>query len=135
MKYAVGFHRAFFLALMGLATIGTPAARAADYLPGHYQSGYTPGPLALSCDNGRIYPLRVRAVSEAGEIVTGYLGTGHGRVHVRLIPMGNGYRYAGRGIWFDGKRDVAVLYFGQYRSVTCTVIPGGADAMVISAKG
>ena len=122
------------LALLGLSMLGAPAANAADYSLGGHQAGYSGGSLALSCDNGRVYPLRIRAVSEAGEIVTGYLGTGYGQVHVRLIPMGNGYRYAGRGIWFDGKRDVALLYFGKDHAVNCAIVRDGADEMVISAK-
>lgn len=88
--------------------------------------------LALSCENGRVYPLRVGAVSEIGEIVTGYLVTSpHAAVHVRLIPMGDGYRYAGRGIWFDGKRDVAILYFGEYNAVNCAVVREGTDAIAV----
>lgn len=120
--------------LVALALMLAPSGvMATDLLPG---SGYQPGyaKLALSCDNSRVYPLRVRSVSEAGEIVTGYLGTGYGQVHVRLVPMGNGYRYAGRGIWFDGKRDVAVLYFGPYTSVNCQVLHDG-DSAVVAAKG
>ena len=63
-----------------------------------------PGPISaqkmwLSCENGRDYPLHPLAVSREFDLVTGYLlVTGHGRgVHMRLIPMGSGYRYAGRG--------------------------------------
>ena len=123
------------LALLGFATIGLPSAFSADYLPGRYLNVHSAGTLALSCDNGRIYPLRVRAVSDAGEIVTGYLVLGYGQVHVRLIPMGNGYRYAGRGVWFDGKHEVAVLYFGLHNAVGCTVVRDGVDGVVISAKG
>jgi hypothetical protein len=35
--------------------------------------------------------------------------------------MGVGYRYAGRGIWFDGLREDAYLNFGKADSVACTV--------------
>jgi len=54
----------------------------------------------LSCENGREYPIRPIAVSREYDLVTGYmLMTGHGRgVHMRLIPMGSGYRYAGPGV-------------------------------------
>jgi hypothetical protein len=96
--------------------------------------GYIPvGPLdqrlALSCDNGRVYPFRVRAISDVGEIVTGYLRTSpHGAVHVRLIPMGDGYRYAGRGVWFDGKGELAVLYFGERYATNCTIVRDGGYA-------
>lgn len=79
--------------------------------------------LTLSCENGRQYPLRPRAVSVVGDVVTGYLQLSpRQRIHVRLIPMGDGYRYAGRGIWFDGIRGDAVLFDGPARSVACSVI-------------
>jgi hypothetical protein len=63
-------------------------------------------------------------VSSDGDLVTGYLVvTGHNRgVHVRLVPMGVGYRYAGPGIWFDGLRNEAVLNWGQRNQVSCTVV-------------
>jgi len=88
-----------------------------------------PGPVGaqrmwLSCQNGRDYPLRPLAVSREGDLVTGYLlTTGRGRgVHVRLIPMGSGYRYAGPGVWFDGMRQQAVLNWGRPDEVPCTVM-------------
>jgi hypothetical protein len=86
------------------------------------------GPIAqkmwLSCENGREYPLHPLAVSREGDLVTGYLlVTGRGRgVHMRLIPMGSGYRYAGRGVWFDGMRQQAVLNWGQPNEIPCTVM-------------
>ena len=78
----------------------------------------------LACENGRDYPLHPLAVSREGDLVTGYLlTTGHGRgVHVRLIPMGSGYRYAGPGVWFDGMRQQAVLNWGRPDEVPCTVM-------------
>ena len=79
--------------------------------------------LTLSCENGRSYPLCPIAVSVEGEIVTGRLGLGAGRgTHVRLVPMGVGYRYIGRGVWFDGIRGDAVLYLSKNRAVACTVV-------------
>jgi hypothetical protein len=76
----------------------------------------------LNCDNGRTYPIRPAAVSVEGDMVTGHLITGRGRgVHIRLMPMGDGYRYAGLGIWFDGLRGNAVLNWGTPRAVSCTV--------------
>ena len=88
-----------------------------------------PGPIAaqkmwLSCENGREYPLHPLAVSREGDLVTGYLlVTGRGRgVHVRLIPMGGGYRYAGPGVWFDGMRQQAVLNWGRPDEVPCRVM-------------
>lgn len=86
-------------------------------------AGGTCAGLTLSCENGRSYPLCPIAVSIEGEIVTGRLGLGAGRgVHVRLVPMGAGYRYIGRNVWFDGIRSDAVLYLGQRHAVACTVV-------------
>ncbi len=45
-------------------------------------------------------------------------------MHVRLVPMGVGYRYAGRGIWLDGFRDNALLNFGKHSQVACTIVRG-----------
>ena len=75
----------------------------------------SPQKMWLSCENGRDYPLHPLAVSREYDLVTGYLlKTGHGRgVHMRLIPMGSGYRYAGPGVWFDGLRGDAVLNWGR----------------------
>src|SRR5262245_33713907 len=80
----------------------------------------------LACENGREYPLRPIGVSREYDLVTGYmLMTGHGRgVHMRLIPMGSGYRYAGRGVWFDGLRGDAVLNWGTSAAVPCKVMHG-----------
>lgn len=124
--------------LCGMVLAG--AVFGLSLLPSDGQAGGYPAPafpsgsLALSCDNGRIYPLRVRAVSDVGEVVTGYLSLSpRHSAHMRLIPMGDGYRYAGRGIWFDGKRDVAVLYFGKNSAVNCTVLHD--DGVAIAAKG
>ena len=70
-------------------------------------------------------PLCPIAVSIEGEIVAGHLELGAGRgTHVRLVPMGVGYRYIGRSVSFDGIRSDAVLYFGQHRAVACTVERG-----------
>jgi hypothetical protein len=78
--------------------------------------------LRLACENGRNYPICPIAVSETGELVTANLSLGPGRgVHVRLVPMGVGYRYIGRGIWFDGLRGDATLFFGKNNAVACTV--------------
>jgi hypothetical protein len=40
---------------------------------------------------------------------------------VRLVPMGVGYRYIGRGIWFDGLRGDATLFLGKNNAIACTV--------------
>jgi hypothetical protein len=89
--------------------------------------------LALVCENGRSYPICPIAVSVAGELVTGRLMTSPGGTHIRLMPMGDGYRYAGRGIWFDGKYTEATLYFGQRSAVSCNVVSSTTEA-AISAK-
>ena len=77
--------------------------------------------IVFTCENGRAYPLCPIAVSVAGEVVTASLFTGRHAAHVRLIPMGVGYRYAGRGIWLDGFRENALLNFGKYNQVACTI--------------
>jgi hypothetical protein len=79
--------------------------------------------LRLVCENGHTYPFCPIALSDEGDVVTGLLVTGGRRGHhVRLVPMGSGYRYAGHGIWFDGLESQAVLHFGKYNSVPCTVV-------------
>jgi hypothetical protein len=77
--------------------------------------------IVFVCENGQQYPLCPIAVSVAGEVVTASLFTGRHAAHVRLIPMGVGYRYAGRGIWLDGFRDNARLNFGEHIQVACTI--------------
>jgi hypothetical protein len=82
------------------------------------------GSLSLACSNGHTYGLSPRAVAIDRDLVTGYLHLSpRHAVHVRLIPMGDGYRYAGRGIWLDGIRGEATLHFGKHRSVDCSVSP------------
>jgi len=84
----------------------------------------SPQKMWLSCENGRDYPIHPLAVSREYDLVTGYLlTTGHGRgVHLRLVPMGSGYRYAGPGVWFDGLRGDAVLNWGRPDAVACHVM-------------
>jgi hypothetical protein len=111
-----------WLATAGAAAFlaATTAAYAADLRPGTIAASATGAQLTLNCDNGKSYPIRVRAVSDAGELVTGYLYTAPRRAsYFRLVPMGTGYRYSGHGFWFDGVRDEAVLELGG--STNCTV--------------
>ena len=76
----------------------------------------------LSCANGRTYPIRARAVTVDGDLVTGYVWTHRGRgPHIRLVPMGAGYRYIARGLWIDGWRADAEMNFGHPTSIPCTV--------------
>jgi hypothetical protein len=78
--------------------------------------------IVFTCENGREYPLCPIAVTVAGEVVTASLHTGpHSATHVRLIPMGVGYRYAGAGIWLDGFRENALLNFGKHGQIACTI--------------
>ena len=78
----------------------------------------------VACENGRAYVLRPRAETVSGDVITGYLMTSRrGSTHVRLMPLGEGYRYAGRGIWLDGIRSEALLYLSKHRPVPCAVTP------------
>ena len=78
--------------------------------------------IVFVCENGREYPLCPIAVSIAGEVITASLYTSpRGATHVRLIPMGVGYRYAGRGVWLDGFRENALLNFGKHNQIACTI--------------
>jgi hypothetical protein len=78
--------------------------------------------IVFVCENGHSYPLCPIAVSVVGEVVTASLYTGHrGATRVRMIPMGVGYRYAGRGVWLDGFRENALLNFGKHAQIACTI--------------
>ncbi len=108
--------------LLGLAVGANPhPAAAAD------MGLMTSGPIGscseivFVCENGQQYPLCPIAVTVVGEIVTASLFTGRHAAHVRLIPMGVGYRYAGRGIWLDGFRQNALLNFGKHIQIACTI--------------
>jgi hypothetical protein len=48
----------------------------------------------------------------------------HHPAHIRLVPMGAGYRYAARGLWIDGWRQDAILNFGKNKSLACDVVRG-----------
>jgi len=122
---AAFFKAVLTAALLGFATsAGILTAGAADL--GLMTSG--PGAIGncseivFTCENGRQYPLCPIAVSVVGEVVTASLHTGHrGGTHVRLVPMGVGYRYAGRGVWLDGFRENALLNFGKHSQIACTI--------------
>jgi hypothetical protein len=111
MGKARSVKRAVVLAAIAIGASGWAGARAHGLAPG----------FLLTCENGRTYPIHARAVTVDGDLVTGTISTGRGRTHVRLIPMGAGYRYAGRGLWVDGLRTEAVLHFGPSKAVACTV--------------
>jgi hypothetical protein len=107
---------------LGFAAIAGPHPAAAADL-----GLMTSGPvgscseIVFVCENGQQYPLCPIAVSVVGEVVTASLFTGRHAAHVRLIPMGVGYRYAGRGIWLDGFRENALLNFGEHVQIACTI--------------
>jgi hypothetical protein len=119
----------FFKAAAVLSVVsgwGTLNAEAADLglmtSPGSSSGGCSE--IVLTCENGREYPICPIAVSVTGELVTATLYTApHRATYVRLVPMGVGYRYAGKGIWLDGLRGNALLNFGNNSSVACTVSP------------
>jgi hypothetical protein len=104
-----------YAVLLGLAT----NARA-DGIAVPRPSAALCNPIRLACENARSYGLCPIGVTDVGELVTGTL-TSPGPHYVREIPMRDGYRYAGRGIWFDGKGTQGRLFFGHTRSVACTV--------------
>jgi hypothetical protein len=96
------------------AVMGTSCASAQTYLPG--------AEFSVACENGGNYRLNSGRAAFPGDIVTGHLHLGpRHAVSVRLIPMGEGYRYAGHGVWLDGIRDHALLYRSKYRPVACVV--------------
>ena len=99
---------------------GLPGSARADGIALPRAAAASCDTITLVCENARTYGLCPIGVTEVGELVTGTLRT-PGPTYVRLIPMGNGYRYAGRGIWFDGKGAAGRLFFGQNRSVACAV--------------
>ena len=105
--------------IVALSLLATAPGQAAP-------RGLAAGPsFWLSCENGGSYPIRPLAVSYDGDIVTGTLGLRHGQgIHVRLMPMGGGYRYAGRGVWFDGYRESVYLYLSKNRPIACTLVQG-----------
>src|SRR5262245_1792303 len=117
MRSAIAMVTLTFALLCGGGFQGLGQARAGGL--------YASANLWLSCENGSRYPIRPIAVSDEGDLVTAQLGLGRrGGLHVRLIPMGHGYRYAGRGLWFDGWRESVYLYRSKYRPIACIVVGG-----------
>jgi hypothetical protein len=119
-----------FLSVTCLMLAIPGSANAADLGLVPASAGSSCQNLALVCENGRSYPICPIAISVAGELVTGRLMTSHGGTHIRLIPMGNGYRYAGRGVWFDGKYAAASLYFGPNSPPVGCEVTGSASAPI-----
>jgi hypothetical protein len=113
--------RFFWMAIFAVSLLGARPASAADL------ALTSSGPigncteLVFTCENGHQYPLCPIAVTVVGEVVTASLHTGRGASRVRLVPMGVGYRYAGKGVWLDGFRENALLNFGKHAQVACTL--------------
>jgi hypothetical protein len=104
------------LAIAAAIALGTPATAR----PLNAQA-------TIACENGRTYTLAPVTISDAGDVVTARLYTTPSHaVAVRLIPVGAGYRYAGRGIWLDGIRSQAVLNFGKSTAIACEIAPAFA---------
>jgi hypothetical protein len=77
---------------------------------------------SIACENGANYRLSSGSAVFPGDIVTAHLYLSpHHALPVRLMPMGVGYRYAGRGVWLDGIREHALLYLSKYRPLACIV--------------
>jgi hypothetical protein len=76
---------------------------------------------SVTCANGRNFHVRSRAVSDEGDLVTGYLVVRRHTIPIRLIPMGEGYRYAAAGLWLDGHGSEAVLDWGTRHALPCTL--------------
>lgn len=82
------------------------------------------GRFVVACENGANYRLDAAATTVFGEVVTGRLHLSpHRAIHVRLIPMGDGYRYAAPGIWLEGFRDQAQLVRQKGAALNCSVGP------------
>jgi hypothetical protein len=112
-------------AILAVAAFGRDS-KAADRAVGAYKTT----PFAqLSCDNGHTYSVVSYAMTLDGDLVTGYLFvTPRRSVHVRLVPMEHGYRYIGPGLYFEGVRQMATLYFGKSVGVACEVTFAGQAA-------
>lgn len=113
--------RFFWMAIFAACLLGARPASAADLAltsSGHIGNCTE---LVFTCENGHQYPLCPIAVTVVGEVVTASLHTGRGASRVRLVPMGVGYRYAGKGVWLDGFRENALLNFGKHVQVACTL--------------
>jgi hypothetical protein len=117
------FSKAFVAAVVVSCALSTKPAPAADLALKSSGPIGNCSEIVFICENGRQYPLCPIAVSVAGEVVTASLHAGpYGATHVRLVPMGVGYRYAGRGVWLDGFSDNALLNFGKHGQIACTLL-------------
>jgi hypothetical protein len=105
--------------LLGLVVAAGMAAAATV----SHAEGLLPGAaFSVDCQDGAVYKLTSGRVTVPGDIVTAHLYLTPNRgMPVRLIPMGEGYRYAGHGVWLDGIREHALLYRSKYNPVACVV--------------
>jgi hypothetical protein len=123
--------RAKFSSVFKASAISAAMLAVSTFSAGAADMGLTVSPgasargcseIVLTCENGREYPICPIAVTVAGELVTASVHTGARRsIYVRLVPMGVGYRYAGKGFWIDGWRENASVNFGNNSSVACAV--------------
>ncbi len=105
---------AFFGLVVAMGMAGGAACVQAGELPG--------GAFSIDCQDGSNYKLTSPPVLVPGDIVTGHLHLSpRHATPVRLMPMGQGYRYAGHGVWLDGIREHALLYRSKYNPVACIV--------------
>ncbi|RED41939.1 hypothetical protein BJ123_102108 [Rhodopseudomonas thermotolerans] len=113
----VNFRKWIACGLLALTPVGAMAGKA------HAEVLVLPeSTFAVSCANGGNYLLKSGPVAEPGQIVTArFYFNPHRAASVRLIPMGNGYRYAGRDFWIDGIRDQALLYLRKHEPIPCVV--------------
>lgn len=107
-------HTLLGLLLAAGMAFGATVSHAEGLLPG--------GAFSVDCQDGAVYKLTSGRVTIPGDVVTARLHLSpHHAMPVRLIPMGEGYRYAGRGVWLDGIRERALLYRAKYSPVACVV--------------
>lgn len=107
------------LIVCGLAALPLLAGTASQ---GNAQDLVPGASFQISCDNGQNYVLKSPSSLFPGDAVTAQLHLGpHHVVPMRLIPMGDGYRYAGSGVWLDGIREHALLYLSKYQPMACLV--------------
>jgi len=110
----VNFSKLIVCSVLALAGLAAPAKAEVVAYPG--------ASFAVACANGANYVLESGPVAEPGQIVTArFHFNPHHVAPVRLIPMGNGYRYAGRDFWLDGIKDQALLYLSKYDPIPCQV--------------
>ncbi|EKS39949.1 hypothetical protein HMPREF9696_00961 [Afipia clevelandensis ATCC 49720] len=108
------------LGLCCAVTLGAGRVASAD--EGMLPVAPVGGAFVVACENGANYMLQSDPVTYGGDVVTGrFYFAPHRAAKVRLIPMGIGYRYAGKGFWLDGVRNRALLFLHKNRPIACNV--------------